>query len=169
MGCLKTFGQTKQPNKTKPISKGGSETFNFVWFSRGFVWFSFVSFCICGFPECFDFLTLREMPKKQTRPNPYPRVGLKPLTCVWSVFPKLSFVFFNLVYGICGFPEGFFCFLKKPSGKPANQTRPNPYPRVGLKPLNTLVVRFYRMCFWCSLVYFVIVGFPTKAVSNTFI
>ena len=58
-GFLKTFGKTKKTNKTKPISKGGSETFkNFVllvfpkvflvffgflwyfWFSRRFFWFS---------------------------------------------------------------------------------------------------------------------------------
>ena len=54
-GFLKTFGKTNKPNKTKPISKGGSETFKhfvflvfpnvlfvffgfllYVWFSRSF-------------------------------------------------------------------------------------------------------------------------------------
>ena len=56
-GFLKTFGKTKKPNKTKPISKGGSETFkNFVffWFSRKYFWFSLVFFGIFGFPEAFS-------------------------------------------------------------------------------------------------------------------
>ena len=55
-GFLKTFGKTKQPNKTKPISKGGSETFkNFgcLVFPKVFVgrlWFSLV---FLVFPKVF--------------------------------------------------------------------------------------------------------------------
>ena len=56
-GCVKAFGKTKN-KKVKPISKGGSETFNNLvfWCFRSFVWFSLVFFCIFGFPEGFLFV-----------------------------------------------------------------------------------------------------------------
>ena len=50
----KNLRENQKPNKTKPISKGGFETFkNFVFvFSQCFCWFSLVFFGILGFPEC---------------------------------------------------------------------------------------------------------------------
>jgi len=65
-----------------------------------------------------------------------------------------------------GFPEGFFGFLKT-FGKTENQTRPNPYPRVGLKPLKTLFLVFPKVClvvfgflwyFWFSRSFFKVVS-----------
>ena len=56
-GFLKTFGKTKKTNKTKPISKGGSETFKnfgFLGFPEnivGFLWFSLV---FLVFPKLFQ-------------------------------------------------------------------------------------------------------------------
>ena len=52
---------------------------------------------------------------------------------------------------------GLVCCLvfQKPSGKTKRKTRPNPYPRVGLKPLNTLFFGFAEAlfgCLWFSLV-----------------
>ena len=78
---IKPQGKPKIPKKTKPISKGGSETFKnfvclvfpkvflvffgfllYVWFSLRFFWFS---------------KNLREN-QQTNKTNPYPRVGLKP-------------------------------------------------------------------------------------------
>ena len=58
-GFLKTFGKTAKTNKTKPISKGGSETFKNLFFLGspklfldffGFLWFSLV---FLVFPKVF--------------------------------------------------------------------------------------------------------------------
>ena len=56
LGFLKTFGKTNKPNKTKPISKGGSETFKNLFFFGfpeacfGVLWFSLV---FLVFPNVF--------------------------------------------------------------------------------------------------------------------
>ena len=56
-GCLKTVGKTNKPNKTKPISKGGSETVKncllvFTKFCLVFVgclWYVWFSLCLFVF------------------------------------------------------------------------------------------------------------------------
>ena len=90
------------------------------------------------------------------------------------------FVWCSLVFVcICGFLEWLFGFVKTFSGKQQQQKQKqtNPYPRVSLKPLNTLfcwfsecVVVFFGVR-WCSLVFLVFsnlcVGFVKKAFGKT--
>ena len=114
---LKTFGKTKKTKhtKNKPISKGGPETFkhfvvcvfpNVCFFC--FLWFYLI--CLV-FPHIFWFSkNLLENTKNQTRPNPYPRVGLKPWkTWCFLVFPK---VFPKVFFCFCCFPKCCWVFLK---------------------------------------------------------
>ena len=128
---------TSENNQNTQLFKGFRRTLGYGF---GLVWF-------VGFPYVFVFVfkqkNLREN-QKQTRPNPYPRVRLKPLNTLVCWFSR-RFVWLSVVFlCICGFPDGLFCCLK-PFGKvnKPNKTKPISYPRVGLKPLNTLVVRFY--------------------------
>ena len=98
---FKTFGKTEKTNKTKPISKGGSETFNLFCVHDVLFccrWFSLV-FCMFGFPEVvYGFLNTFGKTKNQTRPNPYPRVGLKPLNTLVVWFYRMCvLVFFGLL------------------------------------------------------------------------
>ena len=89
---------------------------------------------------------------KTKKTNPYARVGLKPLkTCVLFVFPKVLLVFVGFML-FCCFPEGFFGFLKT-FGKTNEPKKLNPYPRVGLKPLKTVVSFCFPDGFWFSLVF----------------
>ena len=102
LGFLKTLGTTKQPNKTKPISKGASETFNnivFVVFSRRLFWFSLVFFGIVGFPEGFrGFLKTFGKTNKPNKTKPISKGGSetsKHFGC--SVLPNVFLVFFGLL------------------------------------------------------------------------
>ena len=86
-------------------------------------------------------------PKKQTNKQPFPRVGLKPLTTLFFFcfcFPKVVLV----VFGIVGFPGSLFGFLKTFGKTNKTTTRKNTYPRVGLKPLNTLFVLVVPKVVW---------------------
>ena len=81
----------------------------FLLFSRRFFWFSLVFFCIVGFPDGFykTKKTFGKTKKKQKKTNPYPRVGLKPLTTLFFGFPEGFFVFFLVLFCIVGVLEGF--------------------------------------------------------------
>ena len=95
-------------------------------------WFSLILFCFFGFSYGFCWF-LKAFGKTTTttttthKTNPYPRVGLKPLN-TFVGFPEGFLVFFGFLlyfwfsrrffwfslvfFGIFGFPEGFFDFLK---------------------------------------------------------
>ena len=65
------------------------------------------------------------------------------------------------------FPK-VFLFLKT-LGETKKSKKTNPYPKVGLKPLNILFVWFSRRLFWFSLVFVCIVGFLEGLLfSNNF-
>ena len=160
-GFLKTFGKTNntKENQRKPKKPSGNtqKQTKCLKVSDAPLDMGLVLFCCLAFPKVFrKQKNLRENQKnkenqKKNRENQTNKVfkGFRP----------------TLGYGfglVCffGFPE---CFLRKPkkhSGKPKKQTRPNPYPRVRLKPLKTVFVWFSRRFFWLSLVFFGIFGFP---------
>ena len=130
VGFLTTFGKTKKQKKNNPISKGGSETFQtlFSWFSRRFFWFSFVFFCMFGFLEgfCWFCKNLREN-QTTKKTNPISKGGSETFkNFVFLVFPKVLLVFFGFLLYFW-FSRRFLLVFKKPSGKPKNQTRPNPW------------------------------------------
>ena len=85
--------------KKRNISKGGSQT------CKNFVVLVFpkvilVFFCICGFPEgffgCLKTFGKTKQPKKT---NPYPRVGLKPLSTLCFGFSlRFLLVFFGFLW-----------------------------------------------------------------------
>ena len=120
--------------------------FGFLWFSLYF-WFARGIFWFCK--------NLRE---NQTKKKTYPRVSLKPLkTCFLGLF-LMSFGFSLVFVGFLlyfWFSRGICWFCKDLRENPPKKT----YPRVSLKPLKTLVVLFFLMCFWFSLVFFSSCGF----------
>ena len=164
---LKTSGKTKK-QKNKPTSKGGSATFkNIVClvFPKVFlVVFGFL--CIFGFPYCFLKKTLG---KTNNQTNKTHIQG-----CVWNLekhclfgFPEVfvGFLWCSLIFVV--FPK-VFLFLKT-LGETKKSKKTNPYPKVGLKPLNILFVWFSRRLFWFSLVFVCIVGFLEGLLfSNNF-
>ena len=153
VGVLKTFGKTKKTNKTKPISKGGSETVqNFVLFVFPKVFLVLFGFLLyCWFSLMFFWLSknLRENNKKKT----YPRVGLKPSTTLFF------FVFPNDVLVFVGFLWYFWfsrrCFWFSKNLRENHQKQKNkPISKGGSETFKNFVCLFSRRCFWCSLVFF---------------
>ena len=109
----KTFGKTNTAKFLKvsdpPLDMGLVVLFVFAVFLK--------VFCCFGFPDgLFSCLKPSGKPtksEKQTnKTNPYPRVGLKPLTTLCCWFSRMLFWFSLVFFGIFGFPEGLFCFLK---------------------------------------------------------
>ena len=121
----------------------------FCWFSRGFlfvffgflwyVWFSRRLF-VCS-------KNIRENRNKQKQQKTHKTKkqtiqgwvwNLEQLCCfLFCVFPNDVVVFFGCLWYF-RFSQMFVLFCKSPRENPKQQTRPNPYPRVGLKPLKTL-------------------------------
>ena len=104
----KNLRENNKNKKNKPISKGESETFNFVClvFHISFG-FSLVFFGIFGFLEgFFGFVKTFGKTKTTNKSNPYPRVSLKPLTLfVWFFIFFFGFLWFSLVFLV--FPKVF--------------------------------------------------------------
>ena len=115
----------------------------YFWFSRRICWF------------CKN---LREN-QKNKKNKPISKGGSETFkNFVFLVVPNVLLVFFGfLLY--CWFYRVIFCFFLKTFGKTKKQKKPNPYPRVGLKLLQTLFFWFVLMflfCFlWFSLVFLV--------------
>ena len=108
------------------------------------------------FPKVF-FVISKNLRENQKKTRKYPRVGLKPLKTLFVfVFPNVCFVFFGVIL-YCWFSLMFFLFSKNLRENQKNEKQ-NPYPRVGLKPLKTLLC--FLMFVWCSLVFFYMFGFP---------
>ena len=162
-GFLKTFGKTNKTNKTKPISKGGSETFkNFVCvgFPEGFCWFSLVFFCTFGFPEgfCLLFENLRE--NQKTKRNPYLRVGLKPLKTCLLGFAEGFVGFLCFCFCVFGFPEGVFGFLKT-FGETKKQNKTKPISKGGSETFKHFVLLvFPKVVVGFLWLFFVFLVFP---------
>ena len=109
----KNLRENQTSKNTKPISKGGSETFK--------------HFVLCCFPEgvfvffgCLLYLLFSRMfvcflktfgkTKQTKKTNPYPRVCLKPLKLWLFGFPEGFFVFSLVFFCIFGFPDCLFVF-----------------------------------------------------------
>ena len=96
-------------------------------------------------------------PTKQTRPNKYPRVGLKPWKQNVVGFPKVFCVFFGFIL-YCWFSLMFFRFSKNLRENQKNKKKT--YSRVGLKPLKCLFLLVVPKFCWFSLIFFDMFGFP---------
>ena len=145
-----TFGKTK--NK---VFKGCRPTLGY----------GFVFFVLLVLPNYFLFFWCSLMffwfsKKPSGKPNKtYPRVGLKPLKTLFFWFSRRFFWFSLVFFGIFDFPEGLFGVLKT-FGKTKTTKKTNPYPRVGLQPLKTLLFWFSQRFFGFLWFSFVFVVFP---------
>ena len=83
--------------------------------------------------------------KTNKQNNTYPRVGLKPLTTV--LFSRMFCVFFFGFILYCWFSIIFYLFSKNLRENQQQHKQPNPYPRVGLKPLKTMFLGFPEYLF----------------------
>ena len=117
-----------------------------------------VLFIFVFFPKVFRKQTKPSgKPTNQTRSNPYPRVRLKHVKTSLFWFSRRFFWLSLVFFGIFCFPEGFLENQTKHRENQQKQTRPNPYPRVGLKPLKTL---FFGVFPKVLFVLFCMFGFP---------
>ena len=124
--------------------------FCFCWCSRRF----FVFFSIFGFLDClFGFVKTFGKTKKT-----YPRVSLKPLNTFWGLFLMFvcCFLWFSLVFWL----SRMICWFCKNLRENKKKQQKEIYPRVSLKPFKQMFCWLFLMCFWCSLVFFGIFGFP---------
>ena len=117
-GCQSVFWLSKnlrenqQTKKNKPISKGGSETFqNFVFlvFPKVFVCFLWFSFVCLVFPKVFCFLkTFGKTNKNNNKKQPISKGGsetFKNFGCFG--FPKVVFAFLRFSFVCLVFPKLF--------------------------------------------------------------
>ena len=113
----------------------------YFWFSQMFVWFS---------------KNLRENQQTTNKNKPISKgrsETFKNFVCF--VFPKVCLVFFGVLL-YCLFSLRCCWCSKKTFGKTNKTNKTNPYPRVGLKPLNNFVFWFSRRFVLFSLVFFCI-------------
>ena len=138
-----------QKKTKKNISKGGSETFkNFVVFVFpkvflivfGFLWYFWFSRRFCWFCK-----NLRENQKNKKNKKTYPRVGLKPFKKMFVGFSRRFFCLFLVFFGICGFPEGFFGFLKTFGKTKKTKNKKN----MGSFQISEISEKYYAFEIWC--------------------
>ena len=114
----KNLRENQQQHKTKPISKGESETLKkkVVCVFPNVFGFSLVFFCIFGFLEGFvGFVKTFGKTKKTKKQNPYPRVSLKPLKLCFCWFcPNAFLVFFGFLWYVW-FSRWFFVLFTSPT------------------------------------------------------
>ena len=105
----------------------------YVWFSRRF-------FCFSKNP--------RENNKTQ-KTNPYPRVGLKPLTTVFVGFPQVCLVFFGLLWYVW-FSRRFFWFSKNPRENQTKTKNNKPMGSFQISEISEISYKkHYAFEFWC--------------------
>ena len=113
--CCFNLRENQKNKNTKPISKGGSETFkNFVfWFSRRFFFVFFGFLWYCWFSRCFfGFLKTLGKTKKNKNTKSISKAGSETFkNLCFLVVPKVfvGVLWFSLV--VLVFPM-FFCFSK---------------------------------------------------------
>ena len=146
--CLfcKTFGKTKKQKKNKKTyPRVGLKPLNTLFFGFpegvlvffGFLWYLWFSWRFFWFSK-----NLRENNTNTTN-KPISKGGSETFKHFVVVgFPEGVFGFYLVFFCIFGFLKSCFGFVKT-FGKTKKQ-----YPRVGLKPLNTLFFGFSRRCFW---------------------